>query len=82
MSLVTEIIDSVVDAGLHNYWISHYMQVRKLRSRKRAIDHPLHGYYSFNLYHMQPAFSLLLIGCCVSALSFIVELLYTRILSK
>jgi len=79
MSRVTEIIDRVVEAGLYNYWISISMEKNKLYSRKIAIVHPLDRYYSFNLYHMQPAFYLLLMGWCLSALCFIVELLYNRI---
>jgi hypothetical protein len=82
MSRVTEIIDHVVEAGIYNHWISKNTHDRKIKSRKVAIVHPLDEYYSFNLYHMQPAFVLLLTGWCLSILSFIVELLYNRILSK
>jgi len=78
---VNEIIDRLVEEGLYNYWISLTMDVLKLKSRKIAIVHPLDGYYSFNLYHMQPAFYLLLMGCCVSALCFMVEVLYNSVLS-
>jgi hypothetical protein len=59
---VTEIIDRVVEAGLFNFWISLQMHGRKFLSRKVAIFHPNDGYYSFNLYHMQPAFYLLSMG--------------------
>ena len=38
----------------------------KLGSRKIALVHLLDGYYSFKLYHMQPAFYLLLIGWWLS----------------
>jgi len=79
---VNEIIDLVVEAGLYNYWISMSMDVLKLKSRKIAIVHPLDGYYSFNLYQMQPAFYLLLMGWCLSALCFMFELLYNRVLRK
>jgi hypothetical protein len=79
---VTEIIDRVVEAGLYNYWISLYMHSLKIDARKIAIVHPLDGYYSFNLYHMQPAFYLLLMGCCLSALCFMMELLFKRVLTK
>jgi hypothetical protein len=82
MRRFSEIIDRVVEAGLYNYWLSKYMRYRKLMSRKIAIIHPFDGYYSFNLYHMQPAFSLLLFGWCLSALCFMLELLYNRVLSK
>jgi hypothetical protein len=79
MRRVTEIVDRVVEAGLYNYWISLTMNKFKLYSRKIAIVHPLDGYYSFHLYHMQPAFYLLLMGLCLSVLCFMVELLYNRL---
>jgi hypothetical protein len=82
MRRVTEIIDRVVEAGIYTHWSSMRMYWLKLSSRKITIVHPLDGYYSFNLYHMQPAFYLLLMGWCISALSFILELLYSRVLSK
>jgi hypothetical protein len=82
MRRVTEIIDRVVVAGLYNYWVSKHFHMNKLYFRKIAIVHPLDGYYSFNLYHMQPAFYLLLMGWCISAICFIVELLYNRVLNK
>ena len=82
MRRVTEIIDRVVKAGLYNYWISLRMHLINLFSRKTAIVHPLDGYYSFNLYHMQPAFYLLLMGWCLSTLCFLVEILYKSISSK
>jgi hypothetical protein len=82
MKRVTEIIDRVLAAGLYNYWISLHMHRIKLLSRKIAIVHPLDGYYSFNLYHMQPAFYLLLMGWCLSALCFMVELLFNSFLRK
>jgi hypothetical protein len=82
MSRVNYIIDRVVEGGLYNQWVSKSLHYGKLISRKIAIVLPLDEYYSFNLYHMQPAFLLLLMGWCLSVLSFIVELLYNRILSK
>jgi hypothetical protein len=82
MRRVTEIIDRVVQAGLHNHWISLRMNLRKLYSRKIAIVHPLDAYYSFNLYHMQPAFYLLLIGWCLSVFCFMIEVFFNRIFVK
>ena len=82
MRRVNEIIDRVVEAGIYKNWISQYLNHHKLLSRKIALVHPLDEYYSFNLYHMQPAFYLLLMGWCVSALCFIVEMFFNRILSK
>ena len=79
---VNEIIDRVVEAGLYNYWISLYFNSYKILSRKIAIFQPLDGYYSFKLYHMQTAFYLLFIGWYISALWFMVEVLYNRLLSK
>jgi len=76
MSRVNEIIDHVVEAGIYNFWISLNMDALKSKSRKIAIVHPTDEYYSFNLYHMQLAFLILLTGWCLSALSIIVELLY------
>ena len=82
MKRVNEIINRVVEAGLYKYWISISDNKFKLMKRKIAIVHPLDGYYSFNLYHMQPAFYLLSLGLCLSVLCFIVELLYNRVLNK
>jgi hypothetical protein len=65
---VTEIIDRVVEAGLYNYWISLNINLSKLYSRKIPFVHPLDGYYSFNLTHLQPAFYLLLMGWCLCTL--------------
>ena len=75
MRRVAEIIYCVVETFLYNYWISLYMDKRKLFSRKNAIVHPLDGYYSFNLYRMQTAFSFLSIAWCVSDLCVLVKLL-------
>jgi hypothetical protein len=82
MRRVTEIIDRVVEAGIYNHWISLYMHGIKMYSGKIAIVPILDGYYSFNLYNMQPAFYLLLMGWCLSAFCFMVEMFYNRILSK
>jgi hypothetical protein len=82
MRRVSEIIDRVVEAGLYNYWMSISKNNFKLLSWKIAIVSPLDGYYSFNLYHMQPVFYLLLMGWCVSAISFMVELLYKNCIKQ
>ena len=89
---VNEIINRVVEAGLFKHWISFSDNKIKLISRKIAATHPLDGYYSFNLYNMQPAFYLLynmqpafyllFLGLCLSALCFMVELLYNCVLNK
>ena len=82
MKRVTEIIDRVFEAGLYNYWNSLNMNFRKLYSRNIAAVHPLDGYYSFNLYHMQPAFYLFLMGLCLSVLCFMAELLCNCLFTK
>ena len=82
MKRVTEIIDRVVEASLFNYWISKGLHQLKLHSRKIAIFQPLDEFYSFNLYNMQPAFYLLLMGLCLSVICFMIEVLYNRVLKK
>jgi len=82
MRRVTEIIDRVIAAGLYNHWNSLRMHSLKLRSQKITIVLPFGEYYSFNKQHLQLAFYLLLIGWCLSALCFVVEILYNRVLSK
>jgi hypothetical protein len=82
MRRISEIIDHVVEAGLYKHWISLELNRQKIFSRKKSLVHPLDGYYSFNLYHMQPAFYLLLMGWCLSVPCFMFELLYNCVLSK
>jgi len=82
MPRVTEIIDRVVEAGLYNFWISQEMHKIKVDYRKISLVLPFDGYHGFNLKHVQPAFYLLLKGWCLSAICFMVEVLYNRVLSK
>jgi hypothetical protein len=82
MKRFNEIIDRILEAGIYKFWISIYMNQIKIFSHRISIVNPLDGYYSFNFYHMQPAFHLLLIGWCISVICFIVELLCYRVLSK
>ena len=82
MRRTNEIIDRVVEAGLYNYWISLEFNRENLSFRKRAIFQFLDGYYSFSLYHMQTAFYLLFMGWCLSAVCFMVEVLYNCLLNK
>jgi hypothetical protein len=82
MRRVNEIIDCVVEAGLYNHWIYLHFNWQKILNKKVGVVHPLDGYYSFNLYHTETAFYLLLMGWCLSALCFMVEVLYNRVLSK
>ena len=77
---VTEIIDRLVVVGIYNFSISKYLL--KCGSRKISPVQPHDEYYSFNLYHMQAAFYFLFMGWCLSALAFIGEMLYNRVLSK
>jgi hypothetical protein len=79
---INEIIVRMVEAGLCKHIISQVFQYNKLKKRMLGIKLPLDEYYSFSLYHMQPAFYLLLMGWCLSALCFMVELLYSRVLCK
>ena len=79
---VSEIIDRVVEAGLYAFWNSLRLNLFKIYCRRTAIVHPLDEYFSFNLYHMHPAFYLLLMGSCLSVFCFIFEVLYNRLLSK
>jgi hypothetical protein len=82
MRRVTEIIGRVVEAGLYNYRKTQRMYAMKLIFQKVYNVHPINEYYSFNLHHMQPAFYFLLFGWCLSALCFVFEILYSRVLSK
>jgi hypothetical protein len=79
---VSEIVDRVVAAGLYSHWIAMKLNIAKVRTRKIGLVHPLDGYYSFKMYHMEPAFYLLLMGWWLSYFCFIVELLFNRFLSK
>ena len=82
MRRVSEIIDRLVESGIYSNWNSKFNEKFKLSSRNIRMVKTLVEYYSFNLYHMQPAFYLLLMGCCLSSLCFMFELLYNRVLSK
>jgi hypothetical protein len=79
---VNEIIDRVVEAGLYNQWISLELSWVKATFKEIAIFQQLNDYYSFTLYHMQTNFYFLLMGWCLSAICFVVEVLYNRFLSK
>jgi len=74
MRRVNEIIDHVVEAGIYNFWYSQKMNLYKILSPKISLVHRLDGYYSFNLYHIQPAFYFLLTGWCLSAFCFMTEI--------
>jgi hypothetical protein len=82
MRRVNNIIDRVVEAGLYNHWISLEIISYKISHPKIGLYHPLDNYYSFNLYHLQTVFYVLSMGWCLSALRFIFEVLYNRVLSK
>jgi hypothetical protein len=82
MERVKGIIDRVVEAGIYNFWMSLQMDYLKPQSRMISIVHPLDRYYSFYLYHMQPAFYLLLMGWCLSAVCFVIEMLCNFVLNK
>jgi hypothetical protein len=79
---VNEIIGRVVEAGIYNYWLSKGIHFLKFNYKKIAIVQLFDEYYSFKLYHIQPAFYLLFIGWGLSVLCFNVELFYNRVLRK
>jgi hypothetical protein len=56
MRRVNDFIDRVVEAGLYNYWISLHFNLYKILYPNIALVHPLDGYYSFNIYHLQTVF--------------------------
>jgi hypothetical protein len=71
---INKIFGRVVEAGLYRFWISQLVDQYKLINPNIAIVNPLDEYYSFSLYHMQPAFYLLLMGLCLSVFCFVIEL--------
>jgi len=82
MRRVNEIIARFFEAGLYDFWITINSEKGKLLAWKKANFLPPKAYYSFNLYHMQPAFYIFFIGCFLSAHCFIIELLYNCVLNK
>jgi hypothetical protein len=82
MRRVNEIIDRFVEAGLYNHWISMDINWNKLVPEEVNDVEQVKGYYSFNLYHMQSPFYLLLLGWFISALCFTFEVLHHRVLRK
>jgi hypothetical protein len=82
ISRVNEIINRVVEAGLHNHWNSLDFNFGKILYQKESFIQPLDEYSIYKLYHMKTAFYLLLMGWCFSALCFIVEVLYNCVLHK
>jgi hypothetical protein len=79
---VNEIFGRVVEAGLYNCWKSQTLNEFKIDRHHIAIVNPLDEYYSFRLYHMQPAFYLLLFGLCLSVFCFVIELFCYRLFNK
>jgi hypothetical protein len=79
---INDIFGRVVEAGLIKFWVSHFVYEYKISVQKIAILNPLDEYYSFNLYHMQPAFYLFLMGLCLSVFCFVIELICYRLLNK
>jgi hypothetical protein len=79
---VNEIIDRVMEAGLYNYWLSQFEDQYEAFFRYSNISIQLEEYYNFNLYHMQPAFHLLLMGLCLSVFCFVIEVIFNRLLNK
>jgi hypothetical protein len=79
---VSEIIDRLSESGIYPHWNSRSLEYFKLHYRKMRVFQTLDEYYSFNLYHMQPAFYLLFMGWCLSAFCFMAEVLYNRVLCQ
>jgi hypothetical protein len=79
---VNTIFRRVVEAGLYKCWVSQFKNRYKIAFQKKALVNPLDECYSFNLYHMQPAFYLLLIGLCLSVFCFVIEVFCYRVLNK
>jgi hypothetical protein len=67
-----KLLNRVVEALIYKYWISLPMHKFKLHSRNISSVDQHDGYYSFNLYRMQFAFYLVLIGWCPITLCFFV----------
>jgi hypothetical protein len=82
LNRINEIFGRVVEAGLYKFWLYKLPNHFKVLYKKIAIVNPLDEYYSFNLYHMQPAFYLLLIGLCLSVICFAIELFFFGLLNK
>jgi len=81
LKLATESIDRLFEKVVYSHWNPKRIEYLKLLSRKIGIVHPLYEYYSLKLYHMQTAFYLLFMGCCLSAFCFNAEVLYYLVLS-
>jgi hypothetical protein len=76
---INDIFGRVVEAGLYKMWLSWLENLHNILDPTIAIVIPFDEYYSFNLYHMQPAFYLLLIGLCLSVFCFVIELFCYRL---
>ena len=77
---INKIIQRVVEAGLFMQWKKRLFDQIKLRSGTLHSHSLLGNYNSFTLQHLQPAFYLLLMGCCISILIFLLELAHHRVL--
>jgi hypothetical protein len=79
---INNIFVRVLEAGLYKFWLSQFVNQYKISVKMKAIVNPLDDYYSFNLYHLQPAFYLLLIGLSFSVCCFVNELFCYRLMNK
>jgi hypothetical protein len=82
LTRVNEIIDRVMEAGLYNYWFSQFEYQYESLLLNLNTTFQIEEYYSFNLYHMQPAFYLLLMGLCLSVFCFVIEVIFYRLINK
>ena len=67
---INEKIDDLLSAGLINYWISKYLDEKYLRLKVQEV---------LNLDELYGAFQLLLFGLICSFVTFVVEVLRTKI---
>jgi hypothetical protein len=79
---INKIFGHEVEAGLYKFWLTQIVNEYKISVKKIAIINPLDEYYSFHLYHIQPAFYLLLMGLCLSVFCFVTELFCYCFLNK
>jgi hypothetical protein len=79
---INEIFGRVVEAGLYKIWLSELVNHYKIVDQKIDIVNPLDEYWSFNLYHLQPVFYLLLMGLGLSVFCFLIELFCYGLLNK
>lgn len=61
-------------AGLIDYWISQHMNVQYIKMKNKAI-----GPRRMTLQQLIAVFNILIVGCAVGSVSFILELLWLKL---